>query len=189
LASGNLIRDSEEMSRLQLTTVNADALSPGTRENITELCTRAYETDFRVLMETFHGATHILGFASERLVTHALWVPRWLQAGDGPLLHTAYVEAVATHPDFRRRGFAGTVMQRVVDEIQDFELGGLSPFSAEYYARLGWELWRGHLFIRTKHGLEPSPEDERVMILRLAKTPELDLTAPLSAEWREAELW
>jgi hypothetical protein len=29
----------------------------------------------------------------------------------------------------------------------------------------------------------------KVMILRLPCTPPLDLDAPLSAEWREGELW
>jgi len=78
----------------------------------------------------------------------------------------------------------------LVDEIQDYELAALSPFSVEYYERLGWERWRGPLFIRTKEGnLLPSLDDEEVMILRLPKTPVLDLSAPLSAEWREGELW
>ena len=37
--------------------------------------------------------------------------------------------------------------------------------------------------------LQPTP-DETVMILRLPRTPpDLDLDAPLSAEWRRGELW
>jgi aminoglycoside 2'-N-acetyltransferase I len=56
------------------------------------------------------------------------------------------------------------------------------------YARLGWELWRGPLFVRTDAGLMPTP-DEEVMILRLPRTTPLDLDSPLSAEWREGELW
>jgi hypothetical protein len=56
------------------------------------------------------------------------------------------------------------------------------------YARLGWEFWRGPLFIRRAGRLIPTP-DEEVMILRLPKTPPLDLEAPLSVEWREGELW
>ena len=63
-----------------------------------------------------------------------------------------------------------------------------SPSFAVTYARLGWEFWRGPLFIRRADRLIPTP-DEDVMILRLPKTPPLDLEAPLSAEWREGELW
>ena len=110
-------------------------------------------------------------------------------------MRTAYVEGVATEEAYRNRGFATAIMKRVAKEIQDFDLAGLSPFSVTYYERLGWELWRGPLFIRTDDGLLPSPEDEEVMILRLPSDvirphiPDLDLDAPLSAEWREGELW
>ena len=177
------------MQQLKTTTVPVDLLAEETREEVIDLCTRAYEEDFRFLMGTFHRATHVLGRLQGRLVTHALWVTRWLQVGDAPPLRTADVEAVATDNAFRRRGFAHAVMERVVEEIQDFEIGGLSPFNVDYYERLGWKLWRGPLFIRTEHSLEPSSEDEEVMIYRLPKTPELNLTTPLSAEWREGELW
>ena len=59
----------------------------------------------------------------------------------------------------------------------------------KFYERLGWELWRGRLGIRTLQGIESTPEDEEVMIMRLGKTPELDLKAFLTAEWRKGELW
>jgi len=53
---------------------------------------------------------------------------------------------------------------------------------------LGWELWRGPLYIRTAEGPLATPSAE-VMILKLPRTPPLDLEAALSAEWREGELW
>ena len=123
------------------------------------------------------------------LVSHALWLTRWLQADEGPLLRTAYVEAVATEKAFRGLGYASAIMKRVEEEIQGYDLGALSPFSVAYYERLGWELWRGPLYIRTEKGLVPTPSDEHVMILRLPKTPALDVNVSLSAEWREGELW
>jgi aminoglycoside 2'-N-acetyltransferase I len=95
---------------------------------------------------------------------------------------------MATEEAYRGRGLATAVMRRVAAEIRAFELGGLSPGQPGLYARLGWELWRGPLFIRTADGLLPTP-GERVMVLRLPNTPLLDLDAPLSAEWREGELW
>jgi aminoglycoside 2'-N-acetyltransferase I len=98
------------------------------------------------------------------------------------------VEAVATADAYRGRGYATAVMQRLGQEIIDFELGGLSPAEQGLYLRLGWELWRGPLFIRTAAELVPTP-DEVVMVLRLPNTPSLDLDAALSAEWREGELW
>jgi aminoglycoside 2'-N-acetyltransferase I len=167
----------------------ADQISPSLQADIHSLCTRAYEEDLTPLFSTFKDATHVLGFLGTLIVSHALWVTRWLQVGTNPVMRTAYIEAAATEKAYRTRGFAATVMNRVAEEIQDFELGALSPFSVAYYERLGWELWRGPLFIRTGEGLMRTPRDGDVMILRLPNTPVLDLYAPLSAEWREGELW
>jgi aminoglycoside 2'-N-acetyltransferase I len=178
-----------DRQRLQLEVAPSEALHDQLRDEIIALCTRAYEEDFADLIATFPGAVHVLGWLDSRLVSHALWIERSLQASDGPLMHTAYVEAVATHPEFRNRGFAAAVMQRVADEIHAYDLGSLSPFSVAYYARLGWERWRGPLYVRTDQGLERSPDEETVMILRLPKTPRLDLAAPLSVEWRAGEIW
>ena len=108
-------------------------------------------------------------------------------------MRTAYVEAVATAPGHQRRGIATTVLQRLVDVVAadpTWQLAALSPSDAAFYERLGWELWRGPLAIRRDGHLEPSPDDEQVMIRRLPRTPAtLDLTALLTAEWREGELW
>jgi aminoglycoside 2'-N-acetyltransferase I len=48
-------------------------------------------------------------------------------------------------------------------------------------------MWRGPLFIRSAAALTATPQD-RVMVLRLPKTPPLDLEAALSAEWRAGDL-
>ncbi len=105
------------------------------------------------------------------------------------MMRTAYVEAVATEAEYRSRGFASAVMKHLIGEVQEYDLAALSPFSVEYYQRLGWDLWQGPLFIRTKDNLQPSLDEEEVMIFRLPKTPLLDLTVSLSAEWRKGELW
>ena len=158
------------------------------RKEIVSLCNRAYKTDMQPILETFVDATHVLGYYNDLLVCHALWVTRYLQAGTNPMMRTAYVEAVATEAKYRNRGFASAVMKHLIGEVQKYDLAALSPFSVEYYHRLGWELWHGPLFIRTKDNLVPCL-DEEVMIFRLPKTPLLDLTTSLSAEWRNGELW
>ncbi len=173
---------------LILKVVSSTDLSEGVRQEIVGLCTRAYEEDFTSLWQTFSEAVHVLAYQREILVSHALWVTRWLQAGDLAPLRTAYVEAVATEPAFQRRGYATAVMRRLAKAIAGYELGGLSPSDEAFYARLGWELWRGPLFIRTESGPQPTP-GEQVMILRLKQTPPLDLGASLSAEWRAGEVW
>ena len=180
-----MARDDPELA---LQVLSSDLISPQTRDEVVALCTRAFEEDMSPIA-TLRGAVHVLGRLGPKLVSHALWVTRWLQAGTGPLMRTAYVEAVATEKMYRNRGFATAVMKRLAKEIAEFDLGGLSPFSVDYYARLGWQVWRGPLFVRTEDALVPTPGEEEVMILRLPRTPELDLDAPLSAEWREGELW
>lgn len=173
---------------LKLEVIRSDQLPSDLLTAIHALCNRAYQKDLGALFRTFSDATHVLGFLGSSLVSHAMWVPRWLQPGDSPLLYTAYVEMVATEPQFQRRGFATAVMRRLASAITDFDMGALCPAVPALYAKLGWVFWRGPLFIRTPEGLIPTP-DERIMILRLPKTPALDLDLPLSAEWREGELW
>ncbi len=174
---------------LRIESVRRDKLAVDVLDQIVALCTRAYEEDFSTIMKTFDSAVHVLAWFQSKLVSHALWVTRWLQAGDSPLLRTAFVEAVATEPYLQGRGFASAVMHRITKEVSDYQLGGLSPSDPSFYQRFGWELWRGPLFIRRNDDLLPSADDEEVMILRLSATPELDVTTPLSAEWRDGELW
>lgn len=133
-------------------------------------------------------SVHVLVRFNGTLVSHACWVTRWLQPEGSPPLRTAYVEAVATEPAFQRRGFGTAAMRRVAKEIRAYPLGGLSTGSPGFYARLGWEPWRGPSAIRTPSGLFDTT-GERIMILRTPLTPPLDVTTLLTAEWREGKLW
>jgi aminoglycoside 2'-N-acetyltransferase I len=163
-------------------------LTPAALSEILTLCNLAFEEDLAPLFALYADPVHVLGSLAGELVSHAMWVTRWLQQADGPLLHTAYVEWVATHPDHQRRGFAGALMNRLASEVSGYDLSALSPATVAFYARLGWLLWRGPLSIRQGTHRLPTP-DEAVMVLPLARSPALDLDAPLSAEWREGELW
>ncbi len=190
------------MSRmLTLKIIGARELTPALRAKIHDLCQRAYQEDLEPLFNAYAGATHFVAFLDDTPVSHAMTVTRWLQPGDRPPLRTAYVELVATEPGFQGRGFATAILERLGRAIAtDYDLGALCPADTRMYHRLGWEYWQGPLFIRPpgeRHSetgspssaLIPTPE-ERVMILRLPRTPPLDLTRPLSAEWRAGgELW
>jgi len=112
-----------------------------------------------------------------------------LAPGNAAPLRTAYVEWVATHPAHQRRGYASAVMRALIGAIDAFQLAALSTsdLGQSLYARLGWETWRGPLFIRGPAGVLATP-GETVMIRRLATTPRLSLDDSLSAEWREGEL-
>jgi aminoglycoside 2'-N-acetyltransferase I len=173
----------------------AEELTAEESAEMLALCSLAFEMEYEPLYRTLGGAVHVLARVDDRLVSHALWVTRWLEVGSSErypdglgLLRTAYVEAVATHPDYRRRGYAAMVMQRLAREISGYDLAALSAAIPELYLQLGWESWQGPLSVRVEGELQPTPDDE-VMILRLPATPPLDLDAPLSCEWREGEVW
>jgi aminoglycoside 2'-N-acetyltransferase I len=183
---------SDEPVRLEV--VAAHVLGHAARAEIIDLCQAAYGEDFTRLFEELTGSVHVLA-RDERgvLVSHAEWVTRWLQPADCPVLRTAYVEAVATIPERQGRGLATAVLRRVSDVLgtdRTWELAALSPSLPAFYARLGWELWRGPLAIRRGTSIEPTPPDEQVMIFRLPRTPAtLVTTSVLTAEWRAGELW
>lgn len=164
-------------------------LTPEERKGVIALCNLAYDEDMGTVIDQFVDPMHVLGAYQGVLVCHALWVTRYLQPEGSRPLRTAYVEAVATHPHYRGRGFASAIMKRVVEELQDFDVAGLAPFRVDYYTRLGWEVWRGRMFVRIEADWVASDPVERVMIYRLPKTPALDLDAPISVEWRGGEIW
>ena len=174
---------------LSIEVADSRSISMRTLRDLTGLCTEAYREDFAGAFGLLGPGVHVIGRSDGQIVSHAMWVVRDLQPGAGRLLRTAYVEAVATRPHLQRRGFATQVLRRLAGEIRDYDLGALAPSDERFYARIGWESWRGPLFIRTPAGLEATPE-ETVMIFRTGQTPpDLDLDAPLSAEWRPGEVW
>lgn len=136
------------------------------------------------------GGVHWLAAGGGRIVGHASVVPRLLEA-DGVPLATGYVEAVATHPDWRRRGVARRLMTEANAHIAGtFDLGALSTDVHPVYAGVGWERWHGPTFVRTDARLvRTEDEDDGVMILRTRRTPPLSGTEALSCEWRPGDAW
>jgi RNA polymerase-binding transcription factor len=82
-----------------------------------------------------------------------MWVTRSLQS-TGRALRTAYVEAVATYPGHRRRGFASALLTRLVEEVGDYDLAALSP-SGQHR---GPDAERSHAFSR------PPPRAETYLV-------------------------
>jgi hypothetical protein len=86
---------------LEIRVVPGDLLGPA-REQVFALCERAYLQDLRALPGSFDDPRHVLGIDAGTVVSHALWITRWLAVGTAAPLHTAYVEWVATNPTHQR---------------------------------------------------------------------------------------
>jgi aminoglycoside 2'-N-acetyltransferase I len=92
---------------LKLEVLHDDQLTSEQLAEIHALCKRAYsgyDVDLEPLFRTFSDVTHVIGWWGSLMVSHAMWVTRWLQPSNQPSLRTAYVEMVATEPQFQGRG-------------------------------------------------------------------------------------
>ena len=136
------------------------------------------------------GGTHFLLEIDGTCVSHASVVERLLETGRREL-RTGYVEAVATDPEHQRLGYATHVMQAVGALIDErYELGALDTGLSAFYERLGWKVWRGPTAVRIERCTIGTPEEDGlVMIRRTPSTPEIDLEASISCDWRPGDVW
>jgi len=171
--------------------VRTEDLTQKQKDEIVVVCNAAHETDqFNFLFEYLtEGGTHFLGYAGSQLASHAVVTTRWLQAGDAPLLRTAYIDAVATLPSEQGRGYSSALLRRLAETVSDFEIACLETDKVGFYARLGWQEWRGPLGGRSETGLVPTPEQTGIMVLRLPRTPPIELTELLTVECQTERIW
>ncbi len=169
-----------------------EELDATARNAIVNVCIAAHqEEDFKKLFSyVSSGGWHFLGFAGEKLVSHASVSTRWLQPKGHPLLKTAYVDAVATLPASQGRGYGSAVMRDLARRIDGaYVIGCLETERVGLFERLGWELWRGPLAGRSEQGLIPTPEQQGIMVLRLSQTPPLQLESLLTIEDQGVRIW
>ena len=136
------------------------------------------------------GGLHFVADEQESIVGHAAVVERELHIGGVPL-RTGYVEAVATDPGRQGRGIGSMLMRDVGAHIAErYQLGALGTGSHRFYERLGWATWRGPSSVRTPDGERPTPEEDGyILVLRTPSSPALDVTAPISCDWRPGDVW
>ncbi len=174
-----------------ITSARTEELNADTRASIIHVCRTAHqEDDFTHLFSYIpSGGIHVLAYREHEVVSHAVATTRWLQPEGLPLLRTAYVDAVATLPAYQGQGIASTLMRHLATVLSDFEIACLATDNAvAFYARLGWEVWRGPLAGRRATELLPTPDQKGIMILRLARTPPLDVESLLVIEY-DGRIW
>ena len=182
-------------SEARLRVAQTDELDPATFAAIDELCETAFEESFAAAWESIGAGIHAFLEDEGRVVAHAMIVDRPLYLGHEPdiALDAGYVEAVATLPAFQGHGHATRVMGHIGSLIADeYRIGALSTGSNAFYERLGWETWRGPLYVLMPDGqrIRAADEDGGAMILRTPRTPpDLDLNGPAAVDWRPEESW
>ena len=106
-------------------------------------------------------------------------------------LGIAISEAVAVAASARRRGHGSAVMgalEEVIRRAYDFGALSATEDGAPLYRSCGWQLWTGPVSALSPSGLLPTPdEDGAVHVLPLRA--DLDLTAELTCDWRDGDLW
>ncbi|HET7928985.1 MAG TPA: GNAT family N-acetyltransferase [Actinomycetota bacterium] len=174
--------------------VRSDALRPDEVDALRQLFDEAWSDDVEGFTDQdwSHavGGVHVIAQADGGVVAHASVVQRELHTG-GLRLRTGYVEAVATRPSHQRRGIGSLVIGEVGELIDwTYRLGALATGVATFYERLGWVAWEGPTFVRAAAALVRTAEEDGNVLVRLTPTsPELDLSAPISCEWRGGDAW
>jgi aminoglycoside 2'-N-acetyltransferase I len=173
-----------------VTSARTEELNEDTRASIIHVCRTAHqEDDFTHLFSYIPSdGIHALAYREQELVSHAVATTRWLQPEGLPLLRTAYIDAVATLPAYQGQGIGSRVMRHLASVLSDFEIACLETERVSFYVQLGWEAWRGPLAGRSTTELLPTPDQKGIMILRLARTPALDLDSLLVIEY-DGRIW
>ena len=136
------------------------------------------------------GGMHVIAFHGEDPVGHASVIQRRIVNG-GRALRCGYVEGVAVHPDWRRKGIGGQMMAELEAVIRGaYDLGalGATDDAAQMYAGRGWLKWRGPLSALTPGGTVATPQEAGcIFVLPAAVTPDLD--SALTCDWRDGDVW
>jgi aminoglycoside 2'-N-acetyltransferase I len=166
------------------------AAPPGRLAEIRRLADAAFDDFTDEDWEHALGGLHAVALDGGAVVAHASVVPRRLELAGRPV-HAGYVEAVATAAEQRGRGLGSLVMGAIGEEIRArYELGALATGAFGFYARLGWERWRGPSYVRRGGGLERTAGDDgAIMVLRFGPSAGADLGAAIACEERPGDDW
>lgn len=174
---------------------HTDELLPGELDALTALCEAAYGESFADAWEQVGPGIHVIEDADGRPIAHAMVIDRRVYLGHEPdqALDVGYVEHVASLPQLQGLGHGTRVMLEIGRIIaEEYALGALATGSNGFYARLGWETWRGPTYVRMADGqrIRSAEDDGDVMVLRTPRTPlDLDLDGPIAVDWRAGEPW
>lgn len=170
-----------------------DELTSEERAAFSALCAAAYPPEEAAAWPGRHlewaAPDHrlLVWTESGELVCHAGLLLRDAQ-WNGQAVRIGGIGGVVTHPHWRRQGFATAAIRRAIEYFQaqpGLACGLLfcEPRLFPFYARLGWEVFRGQMLVR-QHGAQVNFTFNQAMLYRLAPAlphgGQLDL---LGAPW------
>lgn len=136
------------------------------------------------------GGIHAIALKGTEPIAHAAVIQRQLLQGDRPL-RCGYVEGVAVHPDYQRKGIGKRLMTQLEPVIRNaYDLGalGATDDAVPLYSHSGWQLWRGPLFSLTPKGTIATPDEQGGVWVLRTRTP-LDLDSQLTCDFRIGDVW
>ncbi|MDG4824116.1 GNAT family N-acetyltransferase [Asanoa sp. WMMD1127] len=136
------------------------------------------------------GGMHAFAWEGDDLVGHGSVVQRRL-VHNGRALRCGYVEGVGVRADQRRRGHGAAVMgalESVIRAAYDLGALGTTDLGEPFYRSRGWLRWTGPLAALTPDGSKPTPEEQGAVYVFPGVMP-LDLSAPLTCDWRDGDVW
>jgi aminoglycoside 2'-N-acetyltransferase I len=182
---------SDETTRFALQVEHTSRLPAGTLAEARALMDAAFPGDFAEDdWEHALGGMHVLAWADQALVGHASVVQRRLFHA-GRAWRVGYVEAVAVHPRWQRRGLGGRLMEEVGRVVRGgYQMGALGSTdeARPLYERHGWLPWRGTLWCMGPQGLVRTADEEGSMLV-LPVEGALDLDGPLTCDFRDGDVW
>ena len=170
--------------------LSSEAVDAATRTALDRLWAAAFDDFGPTDAAHAYGGLHVLVRDGAEVLAHASVVPRTLRIGGVPRT-AGYVEGVAVAPERQGRGLGAVVMTALHEQLPGrFEVAMLSTGEHGFYARLGWERWRGPSYVARDGAAVRTPEDDdSLMVLLLPGSPALDLAAPVMCHDRPGDPW
>ena len=141
-------------------------------------------TDFPLVFDRSNWPNCRVLILDGKVVSHAaIWPRQWVVEGEK--FKVAGISAVATHPDYRKRGLAAILVRdlhRIMHE-QEYDFGLLWTGVPNFYAKLDWEITVPNGCMGWLRGTNGSP----TLITRSEKQPTCEVAVTAYEEHKHLE--
>nr|WP_321502057.1 GNAT family N-acetyltransferase [uncultured Dethiosulfovibrio sp.] len=172
------------MDHFRLLVRSGKELGPYQKKEIKDLCKLAFkEEEGGYPGPSVSDGIHFVGKRGlGLLISHCMVVDRSFSIGGKGSFTMACPTALATHPDYRGRGYGRMTVMEVCRycEGAGYDLIMMTTEETRWFESLGWIRWKGPLALdEPKSDLSPFSRPVP-MIYRLSKTPPISLRDDLT---------